>query len=152
MGTQVNHWQYLLQSFTFPFQLWLSYRINKKICRKLISRQFYFKFFLWPSWAEKTHLESYDTDPRGKDLSDQFLHFLDRFSRFRIVLERKKICPESPGNKLSEYVFKNSVRCLELQWQRKTLDQKSTTVNRGRKVLEMYWNTSARSAGVTKLM
>jgi hypothetical protein len=48
-----------------------------------------------------------------QNLSDLCCHFLDKFSRLRIVLEKKlKIDTEPPGNELSEYVFKNSVRCL----------------------------------------
>jgi hypothetical protein len=41
---------------------------------------------------------------------DQWCHFLGEFSWLRMVLKNIEIRPEPPGNQLSEYIFKNSVR------------------------------------------
>ncbi len=42
-----------------------------------------------------------------QNLSDQSCYFLDRFSWLRKFLDKiLKIYPESPGNELSDYVFK----------------------------------------------
>ncbi len=55
-----------------------------------------------------------------QNLSDPFYDFLDGFSRLRMVAEKIRIWPEPPWNKLSEYVFKNSVQYLTTKRQRKT--------------------------------
>jgi hypothetical protein len=49
-----------------------------------------------------------------QNLSDQSCYFLDELSQLRTVLDKNRL------EKLSEYVFKNSVPCLLPEQQQKT--------------------------------
>ncbi len=85
-----------------------------------------FSLCLAPFWAEKTRLESKDTDHRGFAQAEtssatakplrSVSQFLDKFSWAQDDSRQTlKICPEPSGNKLSEYVL---LCTLPVAWMR----------------------------------